>query len=62
MIEVGDFIQSEGCAYYGWVRGDDVVGKNIPAWRIDAGGGKVGVILKRYAKLLWKGEENDGSV
>lgn len=55
-IEIGDFIKADkDIAVFGIVIGEGSIGC-VPAWRVDVGGGKETVMLKRYAVLIHKGE------
>ncbi len=55
-IEIGDWIVDEDNMLRGKVVGKGTIGKRIPAYKIDYGGGRITAIPKEYARLWFKEE------
>lgn len=59
-IEEGDFIRARNTTYTGIVLASGYIGRrNCPVWKVMGPGGIEGVIVKRDAELICKGEEED---
>jgi len=54
LIEIGDWIVSSWGIPRGKVIGQGTIGKKIPAWKVNIGGGRITVLPKDEVKLWFK--------
>ena len=56
-LEIGDWIRQEDGLFRGKIVGIGTIGKHIPVYKIDVGGGRIELLPKEQAQLWVKKEE-----